>query len=146
MQSSRARPPTTRAISHSSMRSSANAPRLIFHGTDAGHQYETTGARSLAFAEEESGAGSEEAARTLEAISQGRRYYALMDEGYREEQMALNFEREYGALASHDALLVGIYGSSHADPRSLRWDGAGPSMGKMLRERYGDVVAFERVS
>lgn len=121
-------------------------PETIFHGTDVGHQFETTGERYLAYAEETYGDASEEASRARETISQGQRYYEMMDDGFREEQMALNFEREYDALGSHDALVVGIYGSSHADPRAQRFDGQGPSMGKMLRERYGDVIAFERVS
>lgn len=113
-------------------------PETIFHGTDVGHQYDSTGARYLDYLEK---AGLRDSPRFKQAalvIRQGQNYYAQMSDLYREIMMAENFIRELEALGDED--VMGIYGSAHTGLESLDVSGSGPSMANRLRQRYGDRI------
>lgn len=52
-------------------------PETVFHGTDLGHQYQTTGKRYLEELEENGLEGSPEWERASQVIEQGRSYYSF---------------------------------------------------------------------
>lgn len=53
----------------------SQCPETIFHGTDVGHQYDTTGRRFLKYMQSNKLVDSEQYVLTQEAIDQGRYYY-----------------------------------------------------------------------
>ena len=117
----------------------ARCPETVFHGTDVGHQYQSTGARYLAYLEENGLAGSQQAARAREVIQQGEYYYQNNDPVYRENKMAENFLREYAALEGES--IMGIYGSAHTDLEGMDYlTGTVPCMANQLKEKYGEKV------
>ena len=127
-----------------------NYPETIFHGTDVGHLYDTTGVRYLA---EMRAAGQEESEAykfAQEIVEQGRTFYAKERHNepdqyaYRENCMAENFIREYEQLSG--ANVMGIYGSMHTDPESMDVSGSVDSMAKQLAARYGDALHTENLS
>ena len=127
-------------------------PDTVFHGTDLGHQYYSTGARYLKYAVDVFGENSEEVQRTKDCIRQGERYYSMdgaKSDKYRENVMTDNFQKEYDRLSDSvdgfDNLFVimGIYGNAHCDPRSksVQVD----CMAKQLQGKYGDIIQYEYV-
>ena len=67
-----------------------DCPETIFHGTDVGHQYNTTGERYLAYLRENGQSdGSEQYLLAQEAIEQGQYYYQHSDDVYRENTIDL---------------------------------------------------------
>jgi hypothetical protein len=76
----------------------ANYPETVFHGTDVGHQYKTTGKRYLDALKAAGKEGSAEFARAAEIIEQGKRYYKALQPDYRENCMAANFMWEFDKL------------------------------------------------
>ena len=122
-------------------------PETIFHGTDLGHQYQTSGQRYLRYLEEQGLADSEEYLLTLEAIEQGRFFYEnkrMNTDSYRETVMTDNFIREYDRLKNES--IFGTYGSIHADIEGLNYSREIPSMAHQLHDRYGDKVMTIRLS
>lgn len=129
-----------------------NCPETVFHGTDVGHQYDTTGARYLKYLEESGMKDSEEYKIALENCEQGRIYYEVYnqiepsrysdDYNYREEKMAENFIREFESLKGES--VMGIYGGSHSYIYGLNFvtDGTSPSMANMIHQHYGDTVTM----
>lgn len=89
----------------------SECPETIFHGTDVGHQGDTTGKRFLSYLADNNLTGSEMYTLTAEAIQQGQRYYSSYDGVYRENKMAENFIRELEKLGNES--IMGIYGSAH---------------------------------
>ena len=92
----------------------------MFHGTDVGHTWESTGPRYLAYLEANGQKDSEEYRRAQENMEQGKRYYEIKatDEAssvrYREDRMVENFRRSYQELeAVRRTDIMGIYGSTH---------------------------------
>ena len=81
-----------------------DCPETVFHGTDVGHQYDTTGALYLEYLEQNGRKDSEEYRRAQECMEQGETFYQIEagDEAeayaYREDRMAENFAREYERL------------------------------------------------
>jgi hypothetical protein len=124
-----------------------DCPETVFHGTDVGHQYDKTGQRYLALLEARGEGDSEAAARTREAIEQGKRYYARKngDAVYRENRMTENFAREFDRLSGAD--VMGIYGAAHTNKNAAahgaRWL---PCMAKQLAPRYGARLHTEDLS
>ncbi len=122
-------------------------PETVFHGTDIGHQYASTGARYLAELRAAGQSSSEDYALVLENIEQGKTFYTLKQQNeseayaYRENCMAENFIREYEKLPFGD--VMGIYGSMHTDPESMDDSGRVDSMAKQLAARYGDALYTE---
>ena len=52
-------------------------PETVFHGTDVGHTWESTGPRYLAYLEANGQKDTEEYKRTQEKMEQGKRYYEI---------------------------------------------------------------------
>lgn len=122
----------------------AECPETVFHGTDVGHQYQTTGARYLAYLEEQGLADSEQYARAQEVMEQGKYYYENSDNIYRENTMAENFLAEYAALNGED--VMGIYGTAHVDPEARDYyTQTVPSMARQLKEVYGENLHTEYI-
>ncbi len=116
-------------------------PDTIFHGTDIGHQYDSTGHRYLQYLKEEGKEDSEQYQLAEEAIAQGRYYYTHEDEVYREDKMVENFTREFDSLKSES--VMGIYGSAHTDPEAFNYTGQVDCMAKQIKQRYGDILYSE---
>ena len=115
-----------------------NYPETVFHGTDVGHQYKTTGKRYLDMLKEAGKEGSAEYARAVEIIEQGKQYYKALQSDYRENCMAANFIWEFDKLADKD--VMGIYGAAHTDPYSMDYYGRVDSMAKQLAACYGEAL------
>ena len=86
-------------------------PETIFHGTDVGHQYDTTGKRYLSYLEDHQLKDSDAYIRTKEVIKQGKRYYGHDDGAYREKMMIENFKWAFDQL--DNTSIMGIYGAYH---------------------------------
>lgn len=118
----------------------SKCPETIFHGTDVGHQYNTTGERYLAYLRE-SGQGndSEQYRLAQEAIEQGRHYYQHSDNVYRENTMVENFIREFDSL--NGVNVVGIYGTAHIGIDAMDYaTNTVPCMANQLNGHYGDAL------
>lgn len=118
-------------------------PETVFHGTDIGHQYFSTGQRYLAYLESSGLKGSTEYALAEEAIEQGIRYYEGSDDEYRENAMTENFIRAYDALKGER--IMGIYGAQHVGLNAMDPTGTVPSMASRLEQHYGDVIYREEL-
>lgn len=120
-------------------------PETVFHGTDVGHQYDSTGARFLAYLEENEQEDSQQYRLAQEAIEQGEAYYKNNDGAYRENAMAENFIRAFDELNGEN--VMGIYGSAHTDLEAMDYNSnTVPCMARQLKERYGDAVQSEDLS
>ena len=120
-------------------------PETIFHGTDVGHQYNTTGKRFLDHLENNGLEDSEQYALALECIGQGTYYYENEDVVYRENSMVKNFIREVDRLNGES--IMGIYGSAHTDLDALDYfTKSVPCMANQLKERYGEALHSEDLS
>lgn len=114
-------------------------PETVFHGTDVGHQYATTGARYLAYLISVGQEDSEAYRLTEEAIEQGKHYYLPPNNVYRENTMVENFIREFDSLEGMD--IMGIYGNAHTYTDAMDWaTHTVPCMANQLKERYGDAL------
>lgn len=122
----------------------ASCPQTVFHGTDVGHQYKTTGERYLRLLESEGLEESDDYARTLEAIEQGKHYYESGDDDYREYKMAENFLRAYEGL--EDETVMGIYGSAHTTLDAKAYQGSVKNMATQLKKTLGDALHCEDLS
>ena len=117
-------------------------PETIFHGTDIGHQYSSTGMRFLFYLEQRGMEGSLRYSLTEEAIEQGRIFYneLRLNHSIRSEMMTGNFIREFDAL-NGESIMSAFYGAAHVSlgnyPEIL---GGGITMASRLRERYGNIV------
>lgn len=120
-------------------------PETVFHGTDVGHQYDTTGSRFLAYLAAHDLTGSEKYILTKEAIQQGEFYYSNDDDVYRENKMTENFIREFEKLGSEN--FIGIYGSAHTglDQMDIRTQSV-PCMANQLQNHYDRNIYSEDLS
>lgn len=120
-------------------------PETIFHGTDVGHQYDSTGIRFLSYLEANDLTESEQYTLTTEAIQQGRLYYSKEDDVYRENKMTENFIREFEKLGGES--IMGIYGVAHTGLDGMDYHTQSvPSMANQLQEHYGDNLSSEDLS
>lgn len=120
-------------------------PETIFHGTDVGHQYDSTGIRFLSYLEANDLTESEQYTLTTEAIQQGRVYYSKEDDVYRENKMTENFIREFEKLGGES--IMGIYGVAHTGLDGMDYHTQSvPSMANQLQEHYGDNLSSEDLS
>ncbi len=111
-------------------------PETIFHGTDVGHQSETTGERFLQTLAKSGQKDSEQYRLAQEAIRQGEIYYEEYDEVYRENTMVENFIREFDQLNGES--IMGIYGSAHTGIEAMEYcTGSVPCMANQLAAHYG---------
>lgn len=117
-------------------------PETIFHGTDVGHQYDSTGKRALEYLKEKNLENTEYFLLTHEAINQGRYYYKYSDNVYRENKMVENFIREFDKLNGEN--VMGIYGGAHTEFGAMEYmTHSVPNMATQLKERYGDNIFSE---
>lgn len=119
----------------------AECPETIFHGTDIGHQYHSTGQRFIEYLKKNDLEDSEVFALTEQAISQGKSYYEDKDHANRENLMVKNFLRASEGLT--DENIMGIYGRSHTGFDAMDITGSVPSMATQLKEIYGNQVHTE---
>ncbi len=114
-----------------------NCPETIFHGTDVGHQYATTGRQYLEELKAQGKEDTEEYRLATEAVGQGRYFVENTDDWeYRENKMVENFIREFDKL---DGLSVmGIYGGAHTAVNGIAVGTQSlPCMANQLNEHYG---------
>lgn len=116
----------------------SQCPETVFHGTDVGHQYGSTGYRYLKFLEEHNMKETSWYSLAKENISQGINYYNGEKDAYRENMMAANFERELNNIGGQD--VMGIYGSAHTGLESEDNSGTVPCMAKQLKSIYGNSI------
>lgn len=120
-------------------------PETVFHGTDVGHQRQTTGERFLETLAESGQKDSEQYLLTQEAIRQGETYYRKDDSVYRENTMTENFIREFERLDGES--IMGIYGSAHTGIDAMEYStGSVPCMANQLAVRYGASLHSEDIS
>lgn len=120
-------------------------PETVFHGTDVGHQYDTTGERFLQYLEENGEKDLEQYQLVQQAIHQGEVYYGKGDDVYRENKMVENFIREFDHLNGES--VMGIYGSAHTRIDAMDYSsGTVPCMANQLNARYGSALHSEDIS
>lgn len=118
----------------------AECPETIFHGTDVGHQYNSSGARYLKYLEDNGMKDTDKYVLTLEAIEQGKKYYEG-DHAYRENMMVENFIREFDALEEQS--VMGIYGASHTGVNDMHHSARVPSMANQLNQIYDKLYSTD---
>lgn len=128
----------TQAVKMFYRRIKAECPETVFHGTDVGHQYNTTGQRFLKLLQSNGQGESETYRLAQEAVKQGMRYYANNDSVYRENTMVQNFRAAIDRLESES--IVGIFGSAHTGLNALSFDGSVLCMAAQLRQHYGEII------
>lgn len=117
-------------------------PETVFHGTDVGHQYDTTGARYLAYLRKNGMEASEQYRLAEENVEQGRQYYEKDDGAYRENKMTENFIRAFDGLDGES--IMGIYGGAHVGLDAMDYETRSvPCMANQLAQRYGEAVHSE---
>lgn len=117
-------------------------PETVFHGTDVGHQYETTGKRYLNYLRANQLENSRQYSLAQECIEQGKYYYENSDDAYRENKMAENFIRFFDALNGES--VMGIYGGAHIGIESMDYSTQSvPSMANQLFDSYRDALHSE---
>lgn len=120
-------------------------PETIFHGTDVGHQHNTTGQRFLKYLKDNNLENTEQYLLTQEAIEQGRHFYNRSDYAYRENKMVENLIREFDKLK--DENVMGIYGAAHTEFGAMGYNSDSVlNMASQLKERYGDNIYSEDLS
>lgn len=120
-------------------------PETVFHGTDVGHQGNTTGKRFLNTLERSRLKYSVQYMLALENIRQGATYYKSRDALYRENTLVKNFIREFDALRGES--IMGIYGTMHIALEPMHHSGQSvPSMASLLKKRYGEAIHTEDLS
>lgn len=126
------------------LRIKQDCPETVFHGTDVGHQYDSTGDRFLSQLDAAGQRESEAYALAREAVVQGQEYYTTGDEVYRENKMTENFIREYDALCADGPVdVMGIYGAAHTGLTSKDFTGQVDCMAKQLAAYYGELLESE---
>ena len=114
-----------------------DCPETVFHGTDIGHQFYSTGERFLEYLSSTGQTDTEQYRLTQECIEQGKMFYRDYNWAYREDRMAENFIREVEALDGTN--IMGIYGAAHVDVNAMNHLTAEvPSMACQIQEKYGD--------
>jgi len=122
----------------------AECPETIFHGTDLGHQFFSTGERFLAYLEQNDLQDSRQYLIAQEVIEQGQHFYESSDDVYRENKMTENFIREFDSLDGEK--VMGIYGASHTGLNNLDYTRKVPCMANQLKQYYGDIIYSENLS
>jgi|GEM_PF-162959 len=116
-------------------------PETVFHGTDVGHQYTTTGKRYLKFLQENNLVDSEQYEIAKEVIEQGEIFYKDRSAVYRENMMVENFIRELDTLTNEN--IMGIYGSAHTGIENLDNTNSIPCMANQLNKIYVNRIYSE---
>lgn len=116
----------------------ADFPETVFHGTDVGHQYGTTGARYLAYLREHGQEDTEQYRLAQACIEQGQRFYSEEDFEYREGMLTENFIRALERLDGEE--IVGFYGAAHVRTLSFtsNFQTEETTMADRLLAQYGE--------
>lgn len=122
----------------------SQCPETIFHGTDVGHQYDTTGERFLECLQSNNLEDTEQYLLTKQVMEQGKYYYGHSDDVYRENMMVENFTREFDKLSGES--IMGIYGAAHTGLEAMDYTNSVPCMANQLKESYGDTIRSEDLS
>lgn len=119
-----------------------SCPETVFHGTDVGHQYDTTGKRYLEYLRANGEADSLRYTLAQQTIGQGKHFYEHEDHVYRENTMVENFVREFDKLKGAD--VMGIYGGAHTYVGALDYmTHSIQCMATQLEEYYGESLKSE---
>ncbi|MBR4434865.1 MAG: hypothetical protein IKS90_02065 [Clostridia bacterium] len=122
-------------------------PETVFHGTDVGHTFFSTGRRYLKELEDAGQENSEAYIRAKAVVEQGQMFHHLGSvEGdtYRETCMVQNFLWEYDKIAGEN--IMGIYGAFHTDLLGMSYYNGVSSMAKQLAVRFGDALKSENLT
>lgn len=107
-------------------------PEIIIHGTDIGHQYNTTGYRYLSYLKQNNMSSSIKYKVAQENIEQGIYYYKnKKDAVFRENKMVENFIKEINSIDNID--IMGIYGRAHTGLEEMNYTKSVPSMANQLK-------------
>jgi len=121
-------------------------PETIFHGTDIGHQFDTTGERYLQYLTSKNLLNTEQHDRALKVIEQGKKCYAVKNDEKRfyierESLMVENFIFALGTIGNKN--IMGIYGSAHTGLNNLDNTGTIPCMANQLNALYPGMIYSE---
>lgn len=124
-------------------------PETVFHGTDVGHQYGSTGYRYMQYLKKNGLENSEQYKLAEEAVQQGKDYGVGMPEKQRdrvarENYMVENFIREFEKLDGES--IMGIYGGAHTGLDAMNISNEVPCMAAQLYEVYGEQIYMEDIS
>lgn len=120
-------------------------PETIFHGTDVGHQSDTTGQRFLKYLQNNNLETSEEYLLANKAIEQGKLFYKNSDDAYRENMMTENFIYAFNKISNEN--IMGIYGAAHTGFEAMAYNAPTvPCMANQLKKHYGDIIYSEDLS
>jgi len=117
-----------------------NLPETVFHGTDVGHQSDTTGQLFLQHLIDNNLQDTESYRLTHENIAQFRHFieqnrsHAVRTSHYKPR----NFIREFDRLGNQD--IMAIHGRGHVHIGNFGSYSDAPTMATILRERYGDAL------
>ena len=121
-----------------------NYSETVFHGTDVGHTWKSTGQRYLAYLEANGQKGSAEYQRVQENIEQGQKYQTMGEtdekaaDTYRESKLVENFKRSYRELEdAYKTDIMGIYGAAHIVASDYMPNNY---MADQLRDSYGSRI------
>ena len=114
-------------------------PETIFHGTDVGHQFNTTGVRFLQYLQDNNLQDTERYLLTRKAIEQGEHFHihSNRDIEFRITSMAENFIREFDRLGNQS--VMAIHGTAHTEFGIMQGQSFS-TLAERLRERYGYAV------
>lgn len=121
-----------------------NYPETIFHGTDVGHQYHSTGISYLDYLRRQGLEDSEAYLRTKAVIKQGKNYYSDNDDAYRENMMVENFVYAFDQLNGES--IMGIYGGAHTGIDEMSYYGGVESMANQLNDIYPSLITSTDLS
>jgi hypothetical protein len=117
-------------------------PETVFHGTDVGHQHDTTGLRLLRYLAELGETDSERYRLTQESIEQGMTWNQTGNLEYRVSRMTENFIREFNSLEEQS--IMAIHGALHTQLGAAETRGQTVvTMAQRLRDVYGDLLHIE---
>ncbi len=114
-------------------------PETVFHGTDVGHQYHSTGQRYLDYLSELGLKDSDNYKIAKEVMKQGEMFTNNRSSSYRENMMVENFIRAFNLLDGED--IMGIYGGAHTGIDSLDFSNKIPCMANQLNKLYEEVYS-----
>ena len=109
-------------------------PKTVFHGTDVGHQYNTTVKRYLDYLKKNGLVKTEQYALTIETIKQGKQHYKKRNKAFREDKMTSNFIRELKTIGNQH--IMGIYGLAHTGIDGYILNPSIPSMANRLNKLF----------
>lgn len=119
-----------------------SCPQTVFHGTDVGHQYQSTGKRFLHYLQSKNKQSTNAYKRAQQIIEQGISYYLEKDDSkkraYREQMLVENFIYELRGVNNAD--IMGIYGTAHTNI-NLFSNGIAGNMATQLNSQKYNIIS-----